>query len=65
MEDVKHYFEDFLHMTLSSLRDYLGLRSLSISGCKDTLVARAFGAYELKAPIKYTQEKILLKFENV
>ena len=44
-------------MTLSSLQDYLGLRGLSKSGCKAELVAQAFGAYELKAPIKYTQEK--------
>ncbi|KAK2564215.1 hypothetical protein P5673_012462 [Acropora cervicornis] len=42
--DEQYQFEDLLHMTLSSLQDYLGLR--------------AFGAYDLKAPIKYTQEKI-------
>ena len=58
MEDEKYPFEDFLHMTLSSLHDYLGLRALSKSGCEAELVARAFGTYELKAPIKYTQEKI-------
>ena len=58
MEDENYHFEDFLHMTLSSLQDYLALRGLSKSGNKAELVARAFGAYELKASIKYTQEKI-------
>jgi len=58
MEDEKYQFEDLLHMTLSSLQDYLGLRGVSKSVCKAELVAWAFGAYDLKAPIKYTQEKI-------
>ena len=29
MKDEKYLFEDFLHMTLISLHDYLGLRGLS------------------------------------
>ena len=58
MEEEQYKFEDFLHLTLTSLQDYLALRGLSKSGNKEVLVARAFGAYELNAPIKFTQEQI-------
>ena len=59
MEEEQYKFEDFLHLTLTSLQDYLALRGLSKSGNKEVLVARAFGAYELNAPIKFTQKQIL------
>ena len=36
-----------LHLTLTSLQDFLSLQGLSKSRKKDKLVARAFGAYEL------------------
>lgn len=39
MEDEKYQFEDLLHMTLSCLQDYLGLRGVSKSVCKAELVA--------------------------
>ena len=51
-------FKAFLHMTVSSLQDYLSLRALSKSGKKEELVARAFGAYELNVSIKFPQEMI-------
>lgn len=59
MAEKEHYtFEDFLHLTVSSLQDYLSLRGLSKSGKKEELVARAFGAYELNVPKKFPQEMI-------
>lgn len=59
MEEKEHYtFEDSLHLTVSSLQDYLSLRGLSKSGKKEELVARAFGAYELNVPKKFPQEMI-------
>ena len=44
--------------TVSSLTDFLLLRGLKQTGRKPELVARAFGAYELKAPVKFSQEQI-------
>ena len=51
-------YEDFLNWTLTTLKDYLGIRGLKQTGRKAELVARAFGAYELNAPKKFTQEQI-------
>jgi len=51
-------YEDFLNWTVSSLKDFLALRGLKQSGKKAELVARAFGAYELNVPKKYSQEEI-------
>ena len=51
-------YEDFLGGTVSSLKDFLSLRGLKQTGRKPELVARAFGAYELNAPVKFSQEKI-------
>ncbi|XP_028394516.1 uncharacterized protein LOC114518716 [Dendronephthya gigantea] len=51
-------YEDFLSWTLSTLKDFLGIRGLKQTGAKSELVARAFGAYELNAPKKFTQEQI-------
>ncbi|CAH3022078.1 unnamed protein product, partial [Porites evermanni] len=51
-------YEDFLGWTVSSLTDFLLLRGLKQTGRKPELVARAFGAYELKAPVKFSQEQI-------
>jgi len=58
--------EDFLGWTLSSLKDFLSLRGLKQTGQKPELVARAFGAYELKAPVKFSQQQIYqqIKEEN-
>ena len=56
-EEVLQY-EDFLGGTVSSLKDFLSLRGLKQTGRKPELVARAFGAYELKAPVKFSQEQI-------
>ena len=56
-EEVLQY-EDFLSGTVSSLKDFLSLRGLKQTGRKPELVARAFGAYELKAPVKFSQEQI-------
>ena len=51
MAGKEYKFEDFLHFTITSLQDFLPLRGLSKSGKKDELFARAFGAYELNAPV--------------
>ena len=51
-------YDDFLAMTLSSLKDFLSLRGLNQGGKKAEIVARAFGAYELGVPVKFTQEEI-------
>ena len=56
-EEVPQY-EDFLGWTVSSLKDFLSLRALKQTGRKPELVVRAFGAYELKAPVKFSQEQI-------
>ena len=56
-EEVLQY-EDFLSWTFSSLKDFLSLGGLKQTGRKPELVARAFGAYELKAPVKFSQEQI-------
>ena len=50
--------KDFLHLTVSLLKDFLALRGLKQSRRKAELIARAFGAYELDVPKKYTQEQI-------
>ena len=56
-EEVLQY-EDFLGWTVSSLKDFLSLRGLKQTGRKPELVARAFDAYELKAPVKFSQQQI-------
>ena len=48
MAGNEYKFEDLLHLTITSLQDFLSLRGLSKPGKKDELVARAFDAYELK-----------------
>ena len=57
-------FDDFLHMTVTSLQDYFSLRGLSRSGKKQELVARAFGAHELNVPIKFPQETISMELNK-
>ena len=52
MAGKEYKFEDFLHLTVTSLQDFLSLRGLSKSGKTDELVARAFGAYELNVPVR-------------
>ena len=56
-EEVLQY-EDLLSWTVSSLKYFLSLRGLKQTGRNPELVARAFGAYELKAPVKVSQEHI-------
>jgi hypothetical protein len=53
--------KDFLHLTVSSLQDFLALRGLKQSRRKAELIARAFGGYELNIPTKFTQEQICKK----
>ena len=62
-EEELHY-EDFLHWTVNSLKDFLALRGLKQSGRKAELIARAFGAYELNVPKKFTQEQIYEKIRE-
>ena len=56
--------KDFLNFTLTSLRDFLALGGLKQTGKKAELVARAFGAYELKVPKKFSQEEIDRKLKE-
>ena len=51
-------YDDFLGMTLSSLKDFLSLRGLSQGEKEAEVVSRAFDAYELGVPVKFTQEEI-------
>ena len=57
-------YDDFLHWTVSSLKDFLALRGLKQTGSKAELIARAFGAYELEVPRKFTQEQIYQKIRE-
>ena len=59
-----YQYEDFVGWTTTTLKDFLALRGLSQSGKKEELVARAFGAYELKAPKKFSQEEIYAKIKE-
>ena len=56
-EEVLQY-EEFVSWTVSLLKDFLSHRDLKQTGRKPELVTRAFGAYQLKAPVKFSQEKI-------
>ena len=57
-------YNDFLHWTVSSLKDFLALRGLKQSRLKAELIARAFGAYELNVPKTFTQEQIYEKIRK-
>ena len=52
MAGNEYKLEDLLHLTITSLQDFLSLRGLSKPGKKDELVARAFDAYELNVPVR-------------
>ena len=58
-------YQDFLNWTVTSLKDFLAHRGLKQTGKKAELVARAFGAHELKVPKKYTQEEIYKTLKDV
>ena len=62
--EEKFEYEDFLNWTASSLKDFLAIRGLKQSGKKAELVARAFGAYELNAPKKFSQKEIYEKIKE-
>ena len=51
-------YDDFVGLTVGSFKDFLALRGLRQTGKKVELVARAFRAYELGIPKKFTQEQI-------
>lgn len=57
-------YDDFLELSVGSLKDYLIVRGLQTTG-KVELVARAFAACEQNIPIKLTHEQhsISLKAE--
>ena len=57
-------YDDFLHWTVSSLKDFLALRGLKQSGLKAELISKAFGAYGLNVPKKFTQEQIYKKIRE-
>ena len=62
--EEKLKYDDFLHLTVSSLKDFLALRGLKQTGTKAELIAQAFGAYELNAPKKFSQEQIYEKIRE-
>ena len=62
-EEVLEY-DDFLGWTVSSLKDFLSLRGLKQTGRKSELIARAFGAYELNVPVKFSQEQIYQQIKD-
>lgn len=51
-------YDDFVGLTVRSLKYFLTLRGLKKTGKKVEFVARVFGAYELGIPKKITQEQI-------
>ena len=56
--EKKVEYDDFLHLGVGQLKDYLSLRGISTSGNKAVLVARAFVAAEDKdIKIKYSEEQ--------
>ena len=62
--EEKLEYQDFFNFTLTSLRDFLALRGLKQTGKIAEHVARAFGAYELKVPKKFSQEEIDRKLKE-
>ena len=62
--EEKLEYQDFLNWTLTPLKDFLALQGLKQTGKKAELVASAFGAYELKAPKKFSQEDIDRKLKE-
>ncbi|CAH3151805.1 unnamed protein product [Porites lobata] len=62
-EEVLEY-DDFLGWTVSSLKDFLSLQGLKQTGRKSELIARAFGAYELNVPVKFSQEQIYQQIKD-
>ena len=58
-------YDDFLELSVGSLKDYLNVRGLQTTGRKVELVARAFAACEQNIPMKLTHEQhsISLKAE--
>ena len=57
-------YDDFLEMTKSELEDFLAPRNLSCSGSKRELVTRAFTAWELKIPIRISDEELQAKLRD-
>ena len=57
-------YDDFLHWTVLSLKDFLALRGFKQSGPKAELIARTFGANELNVPKKFSQEQIYEKIRE-
>ena len=55
-------YEDFLHMGMNNLTDFLAVRGLSSTGRKIELVARAYAAVEMKLPIIDSSEEQLRRF---
>ena len=50
-------YEDFLHLGMNNLVDFLAVRGLNTSGRKIELIARAFSAFELHLPILESSEQ--------
>ena len=54
-------YEDFLHLGVNALTNFLAVRGLSTGGRKIEMVARAYAAVEMKIPIQSTP----ICFENM
>ena len=49
---------------MNTLKDFLSLKGFKQTDRKSELVATAFGAYELNAPIKFSHEQIYQQTEE-
>ena len=49
---------------MNTLKDFLSLRGFKQTDRKSELVARAFGAYKLNSPIKFSYEQIYQQIEE-
>ena len=49
---------------MNTLKDFLSLRGFKRTDRKSELVARAFGAYKLNSPIKFSHEQIYQQIEE-
>ena len=58
--EEKLEYDDFVGLTVGSLKDFLALHGLKQTGKKVELVARAFGAYELGIPNTHQSKSLIL-----
>ena len=57
-------YEDFLHLGMNNLTDYLAARGMKTTGRKIELVARAFSAFEMKIGIVASSAELQEQLKN-